>query len=264
MLPYFSSPIPTLAYHRVLPYKNSMSVTIDEFEYQLKWLKKHGYSTLSGAQFQSAMRGEIDVERAVVLTFDDGYLDNWYLATPLLEKYGMTALLFLITDTLEEQKKRAIGTWMEDGPERYLSWEEVDLMVASGVFEVHTHTHTHTRFWVGEQSAAATKLAVCQDIAASIKTLRDRGYQHELQLAWPWGYFRQDWLADVAAMGINTCYTMRPGTNYPGDDLSVIRRINGDSISKDFQFPFSLARSGPMGRALNGVANVWGGLRGRP
>lgn len=241
-----------------------MSVSIDEFERQLQWLKQEGYRSLSGAEFERALRGELDTERTVVLSFDDGYLDNWYLATPLLEKYGMNALLFVITGKIQERQQRSIGAWDEQDEACYLSWEEIDLMVASGVFEVHSHTHTHTRLWNGETSASETKISVCEDVAVSLQILRGRGYSHEIQLAWPWGYFRLDWLDEMAAMGITMCYTTRPGTNFPGCKTSLIRRLGGNSITSDGGRLFFAACSPLIGRGLNAASSAWGGIRGRP
>ena len=101
-----------------------------------------------------------------------GYIDNWYLAAPLLaEKYHMTALLFLITDKLPERKIRSLGGWSEEGDERYLSWEEVGWMTAAGVFEVHSHTASHSRLWDQRRSRDETTQAMCDDIAKSARTL---------------------------------------------------------------------------------------------
>lgn len=259
---YSPSPIPVFVYHRVLPYKSSLSVTIEEFEHHMQRLKAGGFSTLSGVELQAALRGELKTERAVVITFDDGYFDNWYLAAPILEKYGMRAMLFVITGKIDERKKRAIGGWREEEDERYLSWEEIDWMIDSGIFEIHSHTHSHIRPWRTERCGAETKQAILQDIASSIKTLRDRGHAHELHLAWPWGYFRQDWLDDVLAMGINCFHGTHPGINYPGCDLTAIRRLNGSQLSSSFPVYFSMTSPRIVGKALNTIWDVWAMLRG--
>jgi hypothetical protein len=265
MSTFFPEPVPVLTYHRVLPFKTPMSVTIEEFERHLQWLKEKVFHTLSGEEFEQALRGNLDTERAVVITFDDGYFDNYYLATPLLEKYGMTALLFVITGKIKERVERSIGGWNEEGDDRYLSWAEIDLMVNRGVFEIHTHTHTHTHtpFWMGEHSAAETRLAIHEDVSLSIQALLGQGYEHEIQIAWPWAYFRPEWLADMTTLGINICHTMRPGTNFPNCDTSRIRRLGPEHICSNSRLLFSAATSSFIGRGLNTASRVWGGLRGR-
>ena len=256
-------PVPVLTYHRVLPHAAPLATTVAEFERQLQWLKREGFRSLTGAEFEQALRGELETQRALFITFDDGYLDNLYLATPLLKKYGFKASLFVITGKIQDRQVRSIGNWDETGDQRDLSWEEIDLMVASGVFEVHSHTHTHTQFWADERSESNTLDAICQDIAVSMKILRNR-YSHDIQLAWPWGYFRQGWLAEIAGMGVKVCHTMRPGTNFPGCDLRQIRRLGEDSLSLKKQLLFSAASSRWAGRGLNVASDVWRTLRNRP
>ncbi len=263
MLPHLKHPIPVLCYHRVLPQTAPLAITIHAFERQLQWLQSKGYRTLSGAEFEQALRGEIDTRRSVFLTFDDGYLDNWYLVTPLLKKYGFKASLFVITSKVQGKQSRSVGGWNEQDDDRYLSWEEVDAMVESGVFEVHSHTHSHTKFWLNETSEAETADAILKDVATSLRILQSR-YSNDIHLAWPWGYFRKAWLSEIASMGIKVCYTMRPGTNYPGCDLQFVRRLGDHALAFDRQLLFETATSPLLGHGLNLCATAWGRLRGRP
>lgn len=263
MLLDLKPPIPVLCYHRVLPQAAPLAITIDAFERQLQWLQSKGYRTLSGAEFEQALGGEINTRRSVVLTFDDGYLDNWYLVTPLLKKYGFKASLFVITSKVQDKQPRSVGGWNEQDDDRYLSWEEVDAMVESGVFEVHSHTHTHAKFWLSEPSEAETADAIFKDVATSLRILRSR-YSNDIQLAWPWGYFRKAWLSEIANMGIKVCYTMRPGTNYPGCDLQLVRRLGDDVLALNKQLLFQASVSPLMGCGLNTCATVWGRLKNRP
>ena len=249
-----------LTYHRVLPNAAPLAITVEEFERHLQWLKSKGFRSLTGTEFERALRGELETQRALFITFDDGYLDSLYLATPLLKKYNFKASLFVITGKIHDRQARSIGSWNETGDGRFLSWEEIDAMVASGVFEVHSHTHTHTQFWAGEKLESNTLDAVCHDIAVSLKILRNR-YSHDIQLAWPWGYFRTEWLAEIAGMGIKVCHTMCPGTNFPGCDLRRIRRLGEDSLSLKKQLLFSAASSPWAGRGLNATSAVWRTLR---
>lgn len=260
---HFHFPIPVLTYHRVLPCAAPYAISDDEFERQLIWLRANKFVSLSGADFEHALCGGIDTRRKVLITFDDGYLDNWYLATPLLRKYGFKALVFVITEKIQAQQPRSIGKWDEMGDQVFLSWQEIDAMVESGVFEVHSHTHTHTKLWGNEISTFDTCQSICRDVATSLQILRSR-YQHDIQLAWPWGYFRKEWLSEISKMGVKICHTMRPGTNFPGCDLRVIRRLNEDSLSSRKQQRFSAAASPLIGRGFNTVSTIVGALRNRP
>lgn len=93
--------IPVLMYHDVIidQYYKSKPDTIElsMFEKQLKYLKDNGYKTLSLDEFYCWKKGKCDFgKKVVVLTFDDGFYSFEYQVKPLLEKYGMTAAVFLI------------------------------------------------------------------------------------------------------------------------------------------------------------------------
>src|SRR4051812_9937351 len=85
--------IPVLCYHDLQPVaSNDMVNTPSNFEAHLQWLKQHGYSTLSVDQLVAILKGrEQQPERAVVITFDDGYQGVYHYAYPLLKRYGMQA-----------------------------------------------------------------------------------------------------------------------------------------------------------------------------
>lgn len=99
--------IPVLMYHDVIidEYFKDKPDTIEltMFEKQLKYLKDKGYKTLSLDEFYCWKKGECEFgEKTVVLTFDDGFYSFEYLVKPLLEKYNMTASVFLIGEYTDE------------------------------------------------------------------------------------------------------------------------------------------------------------------
>ena len=83
-----ASIVPVLMYHHVRPGAGMIATTPEHFEDQLRWLAKNGYTTLTAAQFARHLQGEGVPRKSVLLTFDDGYLDNWVYAYPLLKKHG--------------------------------------------------------------------------------------------------------------------------------------------------------------------------------
>jgi hypothetical protein len=99
-------------------------------------------------------------EKPVVLTFDDGYLDNWVYAYPILKKYGHRAVIWISTDfvdtsnglrpTLEDLWAGRIGEGELDNL-GYLSWMEMREMVGSGLVEIQSHAKTHTRYFSGPE-----------------------------------------------------------------------------------------------------------------
>src|SRR5690606_754156 len=88
------------------PSPGMINVTVDHFEDQLRWLRRHGYRSLNSAQFAGHLAGQSVPSKSILITFDDGYLDNWVYAYPLLKQYGYSAMLFLVT------------SWANEGPVR--------------------------------------------------------------------------------------------------------------------------------------------------
>ena len=97
--------VPVLMYH-VTPAGGMIAATPDVFEDQIARLARAGYQSLSADQFAACLAGAPVPERSVLITFDDGYLNNWVHAHPVLARHGMRAVLFIITG------------WIGDGPVR--------------------------------------------------------------------------------------------------------------------------------------------------
>ena len=103
-------------------------VRVADFESQLAEIKRLGYETVFADEL-SQTRGK----KCVVLTFDDGYEDNFTNVLPLLEKYDMKATVFLISDMI--------------GTEGHLSEEQIREMAASGRIHFGSHTKSHQKLY---------------------------------------------------------------------------------------------------------------------
>lgn len=99
--------IPVLMYHHILPQKGFIASSVDEFEAQMKYLHEKGYKTLTSSEFRDFMLGTKSFKKAVFITFDDGWRDNYIYAYPILKKYGLKATIFVVTKWIEEASKKA-------------------------------------------------------------------------------------------------------------------------------------------------------------
>jgi peptidoglycan/xylan/chitin deacetylase (PgdA/CDA1 family) len=142
--------VPVFVFHSVEPIS---------FGRRLRYLAENRYVTLSAAEYLEVLAGTRPApERAVVITFDDGRASVYTVAYPLLQRHGMKAVLFLVPGRLPSAPPRP--TWDDVmagraareaalGPtgevEGFLSWEEVEVLSKSGLFDIESHSLTHAR-----------------------------------------------------------------------------------------------------------------------
>lgn len=128
--------VPVLMYHYVDdepppkgPYADGLTVRTPDFIEELEYLAANGYETISLADAYLAMAGLRDLPaRPVVLTFDDGGLDNYEVAFPLLRRYGFSGTFFVITKTV--------------GADGQMDWGQLREMYAAGM-SVQSHSVAH-------------------------------------------------------------------------------------------------------------------------
>lgn len=141
--------IPVFTFHSVEPTR---------FEAQLQFLKINGYHTVTTNEFYEMITGARRIpERSVMLTFDDGLGSVWSIAFPLLKKYKMTAVCFIIPGCISrertyypnledhwEQNARLHDVMCRESSERpFCSWDEIRVMHESGVIDFQSHTLYH-------------------------------------------------------------------------------------------------------------------------
>ena len=219
----FKPSIPVLMYHHVRPDAGMIACTPEHFESQLQWLQQHGYHSISLDQFAQHLAGKDLGPKAVLITFDDGYLNNWVYAYPLLKKYGFKACIFLVSSWLHHGAIRPNSTSTQPLPacpdhyqcealiaagrsdEVILRWSEVLAMQDSGLIEFHSHTHTHTRW---DQQIGTDKNSRMQwELAQSKHCLLTELGQSSEHLCWPQGYFDEDYIQIAQQAGFNYLYT---------------------------------------------------------
>lgn len=231
-------------YHHVLPAGGALAVTHQCFESQIRGLAENGYRCLSAHEFAGFLAGEPAPKKSVVLTFDDGYLDNWVYAHPVLKRYGMKAILFGITGFIGEGPARphaGQGRVVPFTPSHYeatkamyggapdsvmLRWSEIAEMLSVGTFELHSHTHTHTRWDLVCSSAQEKIERLHEDVEASRRSIISKIGAPSSHLCWPQGYFDSDYLHVAKVAGFDHLYTTDPrGQNKPGNATHHIYRV---------------------------------------
>lgn len=154
--------IPVLTWHSVsrdagwLPWADATSVTPETLDRQLALLRRMGCQSMDSAEFvRRRLAGTAVPPETVILHFDDGYLDNWVAAAPLLARHGMRASLFVSLDFIAAPRP-AQATILDPGAvlrwDGYLSWDELRALdggAFSGAFRVEPHGVDHGRVPIG-------------------------------------------------------------------------------------------------------------------
>ena len=119
-----------LNYHMVNPMLISLAIDPTDFDWQMKYLVDHGYHTISPDELYDFMEGTGTLpDRPVLITFDDGYVDNYTNAYPILKKYNLKATIFIVTGFVSSRKG-------------YLTWDQLREMEQHGIM-AQSHTVTH-------------------------------------------------------------------------------------------------------------------------
>src|SRR5262249_10800151 len=109
----------------------NLTVETDNFRAQMQYLHDNGYTTISLYDLYDAlMLGTALPPNPVILTFDDGYLDHYTTAFPILQEYGFSATFFILTARADN-----------NNPE-HLNWQQIRTMSDAGMYmESHTKDH---------------------------------------------------------------------------------------------------------------------------
>lgn len=169
--------IPVLMYHDLADsFKDDYTVSPSRFAAQMEWLYANGYRAIF---LQDIAQFSGKEEKAVILTFDDGYASFQDYAFPLLKEYGFKAHINIIG--------KYVGSFMDFGGNRPLfSWDEYRHLIRSGLVSLGCHSHNlHSKR--GVLSAPADILK--EDLALFQETIRKETGSASEVLAWPFGIY---------------------------------------------------------------------------
>lgn len=142
--------VPILMYHYIRNAEGesemgkNLSVSPQNFDQQLKWLKENNFETLRVADLADEEKIALskivyEKKKPIILTLDDGYLDAYTEALPVLKKYNMIATFYIIRDYV--------------GRTNYMGQEQIDELKKSGM-EIGSHSLSHPNLSnVGDQEA---------------------------------------------------------------------------------------------------------------
>lgn len=198
----------TLLYHLIMdePYSpyTYLFVKESDFEEQLRKIRDSHISTYFADEPQKA-----DGELCFVLTFDDGYIDNYTTAFPLLEKYEGKATIFIITDMV--------------GKEGYLTEEQIKEMAQSEYIRFGSHTASHVPLDELDDDALEHELRGSKEYLESLVG------EKVSTLSYPNGRYNKKIEKAAKKAGYRYCYT----TDVPSEDRYANTCLPRDYVPRD-------------------------------
>jgi peptidoglycan/xylan/chitin deacetylase (PgdA/CDA1 family) len=204
----FYQGIPVLNYHQINDLDhNSLTVNSKQFDRQMQYLSDNGYTTITPNELADSLESDKKLpEKSILITFDDGYKDNYTCAFPILEKYNMKATIFLITDYVNTYPK-------------YLNWNEINEMQAASInFESHTLSHI-------DLTTAATDAELRKQLLDSRKALEWRLHKKVNFIAYPCGTYDTHIIEATKDAGYRGAFTVNFGSARTGMPMYALDRI---------------------------------------
>lgn len=198
--------IPILYYHSIksVP-KNELCMSPDKFEKQIAYLSLHGYHSVTLTQLYDFFNNNGQLpEKPIVITFDDGYKDNYTTAFPILKKFSFTATVFVITSNV--------------GHSENLSWSQLKDLAHNG-WLVESHTVSHYDITKLDSTKLAQEL---KDSKTSIE--KQLGTRVDF-FAYPIGRFDEKVEKAVKSAGYLMAFTTQRGWANQAIDPLLIHRV---------------------------------------
>ncbi|MBK6617087.1 MAG: polysaccharide deacetylase family protein [Nitrosomonas sp.] len=230
--------ITVLLYHRVTDdARDNLSVGIEQFDRHMALIRKY-CTILSIEQIAATSTISHSAKPLVCVTFDDGYLDNFANAVPILTKHGIPAAFFVSTGMIDND-----GIFPHDirrGNDKIpvMNWSQLQQMHAEG-FAIGSHTVNHI------DCAKETAERVCDELRVSKNRLQQQLKLPEVLFAYPYGgrqHMTAERLELVKQAGYSACLSaygginvssmdrfniMRNGIHYEFSDLALLFKCQG-------------------------------------
>jgi len=178
-------------------------LSVERFHEQMEHIHTNEYQTISlGDLLESSGQNH---QKRVVLTFDDGWQNNYTYAFPILEKFALTATIFVITDFV--------------GKTNYMDWDQLREMNTQGI-SVQSHTVTHRPL------STLSTAEIYKELENSKKMIEDHLQTPVNFLSAPHGMIDEK-VVDVARLqGYKAVCTSEPGFSHSPGNPVVLKRIN--------------------------------------
>jgi glycosyltransferase involved in cell wall biosynthesis/peptidoglycan/xylan/chitin deacetylase (PgdA/CDA1 family) len=216
----FGASAPVLLFHNVGPKRPGIEPTLTipsaQFERQILWLKRNGYTGIRASDWLAWLRGEKQLPRKpVVITFDDAYTDIAEHALPVLSKHGFSSTVFVVTNQIGGS-----NVWDQKNGSAALACmnaEQIRHWDAQGIeFGAHSRTHPDVR--------ALNDADLANELEGSAQQLSRLLGKRAHCFAYPYGLYSEEAKQSVAKV-FDLAFTCDEGINVLGTDPHLLRRV---------------------------------------
>lgn len=210
--------VPILMYHNINdqydPANASVEMSEEDFREQMETLKEAGYTTITFEEYLDYENGLAELpDKPIMINFDDGYLNNYTRAYPILKELGMKATIFVIT-----------GRMGMSGGVTYphFTWEQAKIMEDSGVIDIESHTNFHNNL-----KDVSLETAI-QELRKSKYLIQKNLGKDATVLAYPYGDFTEEVKQAAKDAGYLAAVKVKlgnPGVNRKGQDVYELKRL---------------------------------------
>ena len=217
--------MPILMYHNIGYEEGGFFVSPENFAKQMEYIKKNSYEVITLDGLTRSIKDKKHLKRnKVVITFDDGYKDNFQYAYPILKGFGYSATVFLVTDL--------IGREFTGKGKEFMNWDEV---MAMSKDKISFGGHTKNHFYLGD---VKNEVVAFEQIAGSKKAIEEKIGMPVDYFCYPGGGFNEKAKALVAQAGYKGACTTNRGFAQFNLDVYELKRIKvtNSDMTKPFSF----------------------------
>jgi len=231
---FFFKPYPAkgviLMYHSVAKNDLLFSVKPENFIQQMEYLRKRNFKIIALKELVEILEQKRPIpKKTVVLTFDDGYQDNYTNAFPILKKYNFPATIFLPTDFIGKSKGESERVVLN-----MLNWHQIKEMYQSGLIDFQPHSLTH------QELSKIDLIKAEQEIRESKEIIEKELNKNCNFFAYPRGSFNQRIIDILKEVGFKAGLGINPGFVDKNTDLSKLSRQSINSQTSMIQFKVRL------------------------
>lgn len=212
--------IPILCYHRVCSIEErgidsaSLCVSPKQFLIQMRLLKFFGYTPITVQHLVACLRHQKNPpSKPIVLTFDDGYEDNYKYAFPILKKFNFTAVIFLVTDQINGK-----NVW-DSGQQKLLNNVQIEEMVDAGI-QLGSHTSSHL-----DLSKTTDAVLIQNELHQSKEVIFQLTQRLDISFCYPYSRLSSVSKQRVKENGYLCAFAGDSGSDQQESDLFELKRI---------------------------------------